>query len=186
MSFAIIESEIRKLNTSEPVFEIKVSKSWQDKEEICLGDHIGATATNRIESGDGVFTQLVKKNFSERFSSSDKSFVIETDSIKSKCLTEIKQYLLNFITNEMSKKKKNFLDTKMGKWYSRYACKAYRNNSNNYLDDKLISLYGYLRTHLDTADAEKHICNGVAVMQVLFDKNFREDHIMLRRKRRRQ
>src|SRR6185369_14083360 len=115
----------------------------------------------------------------ETINSNAKAYHIAIDSSTHNLRSTIRSKILNFIVNETGR------DSEMYQWYDRYATQETVVN-NKYMEPFLgIIKYILSNTRNYTTDA-KHRQNAMGLLELIYQRDFKPDHVPQPRKRRRR
>ena len=156
---------VKDFTVSRPVFRIKPSHR-DNSLSVSVSDPIYKYRPEPVK-GD-IISELACAAYRENFSSHYGEFTCDTDSIADACMREIRASMANFLEKNLPMKSPT--QSKLYRWTARELPK------NSYFNDKLVSLYKYMRTFCDDGmsankDADqKHVDNTIAILGAIMEK----------------
>lgn len=180
MSYKEALNAVSELKASKAVFVLSLTKDWDGKSQ--LKGVLKEKVTNTINPNN-VFSRLAVSNFEENFSNEKKRYEVNNPEILNKMNKFVKAHLLEFLKQFCEQK--NFVETKQGKWYTKHALE----NGFDRYKENFYSIVKYLFVNQIKAHTEQdnvHVKNTSAILQLIFEKNFQDEHIAGRKRRRRR
>ncbi len=180
MSYKEAVAAVSELKASKAVFVLSLARDWDGKNKLegKLKDKI----TNS-PNPNNAFSKLAVNFFEERYNSDKKRYEVNNPDILAKMNKLIKENIASFLKD--FSEQKNFGETKQGKWYHRHALE----NGFDRYKETFYSIAKYMLVNNITSRSDRdnvHVKNTSALLQLIFEKNFDENHIVGRKRRRRR
>lgn len=180
MSFTEAGKAIDELKTSKPIYKFTLNSTWSG--ESVLKGSLMQKVSNTINP-DNHYSELAINFMQESLAPDRKSLQINRDDILYQIQELNRQDIISFL--KWHSESKNIFDTKLGKWYSRFALKG---GFPEY-KETLFSIGKYIRINKITSSTptdDVHVKNTRALLQLFYEKNFQEGHLNSRARKRRR
>ena len=159
-----VKEIVEKFGTSRPIFELKIEHD---------GSSISSQTSHPIYQfepemvPDCVITEIVNKNYQERFSLRDKCYTIDKRQIEYSAVSEIRSKIRTFLYKNLEMK--NPSQSKVYKWADRNMPQTHDFN------EVILSLYKYLRTFCDEdmkpkVSRDGRVDNIIALLEAMQEK----------------
>lgn len=174
--------EIRKLKVSEPVFQLRSeNSSWRGPQlKLCLIQQ-AKHQHDAYQQANTPLQYLANKHFSESFDVQSHTFVVDVSQVLAGVRAELRNYFRTFTAESFGR------DSDICKWYDNYVLTE-RNIEHRYIET-LLGLYKYILQNVDAMleqDINKHQQNAIALLELIHQRDFKEEHVPQRTKRRRR
>jgi hypothetical protein len=170
--------EIQQLKTSDPVFNIrKETGGWSGNRIVLKPVSVVGYPKNIPDCTDPI-GGLARMFHKEHFDSSRRKFVINVDGILENIRSEIKNWVNNFIRHNCSD------NQELVRWYDYHALSS-TNLEKTYFEP-LLGIYKYMLLHEGAQDNQKHETNVIALLDLIFQRDYKEQHLPQRKRRRRR
>jgi len=174
-----LADEISAMAVSEPIFKIrKHSGGWQGTRltftpmsQVGYQLHEDAFQTNPLQA-------LARRFHQEHFNGGTKRFMINYDGVMESCRLEVKNFILGFTRTHCSG------NIELCRWYENYALSSH--NLEKIYFEPLLGIYKYMCMNQRVGEIEKHQTNAAAILDLIFQRDFREQHLPQRKRRRRR
>ena len=176
MSLAELQGIIESMPVSSAQFRVDIRPGWNG-DKILSFDRIGERTFQMDENNP--LSCLAYSNFREHFDNTEKKFKVDVSFMLNCCGREIRQNMLHFMDNTSHTFSENH--DNMFKWYSNYAF----DRGGAAINDNIIGIWKYLCINgamLCKKGKEPHFKNGYALLELIFQKNFKEEHLPKRHK----
>lgn len=178
----VFKDEVRKLPTTPPIFEIHTtSGGWQG---TCLVLEPINKISHHDDVTDGLWTTdpikaLAMKCSRESIDSNSKGYAISIESSIYNLKAQIRIEIVNFVRYHTE------AQSEIYQWYDRYATSE--NVLTRHYIEPLLGLIKYIRmnTIMDVLD-EKHKQNAIGLLELIYQRDFRPEHVPQPRKRKRR
>lgn len=180
-----LKNEIQKLPVTAPIFNIrKGSGGWQ-------GTCLLLEPSNKVNHHDVASDEMYKTDTMkalamncsrESIDTNAKAYKISVEGAVSNVYTELRRYMIHFLGMSLGR------DSDVYKWYDIYALQE-RNLTKGYIEP-MLGLYKYLCVNFNdptmNGSDEKHKQNAIGILEFIYQRDFKEEHVPQPRKRRRR
>lgn len=178
MSWKEAAEAINELKTSKPIFILQLTRDWDGKDTL-TGERAQRVA--QVRNPNNVFSDLAAKFFEESWDNQSKRFVVDVANVQKKMHAFVVDTIQAFLRDFSDTK--NYSESRQGKWYDRYALQNTQYLDNYYSITKYLLINGIN----GKSDPESvHVKNVKGILQLIFERDYKDEHLASGRKRRRR